>query len=97
MLQPSSKDLYFNSLGGQETDQVICVDELKLYLLAKTCLCPGINTLISFLIQSSKPFYDIEKYDKESEYWIDDYLCGMQNEIYRVPLESENFFGLSFG
>jgi len=66
---------------------VICVDELKLYLLAKTCLCPGINTLISFLIQSTKPQYDILKYDKESKNWIDDYLNGMQNEIYRIPLD----------
>ncbi|CAD8066859.1 unnamed protein product [Paramecium sonneborni] len=96
VLQPSSKDLYFNSLGGHETDQVICVDELKLYLLGKTCLCPGINTLISFLIQSSKPSYDTSKYDKNKEEWIDDYLCGMQNEIYRVPLESEAFVGLTF-
>jgi potassium large conductance calcium-activated channel subfamily M alpha protein 1 len=87
VLQPSSKDLYFNSLAGNDTDQVICVDELKLYLLAKTCLCPGINTLISFLIQSTKPSYDVSKYDRESENWIDDYLNGMQNEIYRVPLE----------
>ncbi|CAD8152800.1 unnamed protein product [Paramecium pentaurelia] len=96
VLQPSSKDLYFNSLGGHETDQVICVDELKLYLLGKTCLCPGINTLISFLIQSSKPSYDITKYDKNKGEWIDDYLCGMQNEIYRVPLESVAFVGLTF-
>ena len=64
-------------MGSDDVDQVICVDELKLYLLAKTCLCPGINTLISFLIQSSKPQYDTSKYNKDSPHWIDDYLNGM--------------------
>lgn len=41
-------------------DQVICVEELKLYLLAKTCICPGINTLISLLITNCKPEYKVE-------------------------------------
>ncbi|CAK75823.1 unnamed protein product (macronuclear) [Paramecium tetraurelia] len=90
VLQPSSKDLYFNSLGGHETDQVICVDELKLYLLGKTCLCPGINTLISFLIQSSKPSYDITKYDKDKSEWIDDYLCGIVSGICWPDIQLSN-------
>jgi len=74
--------------------KVICVDEIKLYLLAKTCLCPGINTIISFLITSNKPMYE-NKSNKEKE-WIDDYMYGMQNEIYRVPFEAKVFIGLSF-
>ena len=35
------------------------------------------------------------KSNKEKE-WIDDYMYGMQNEIYRVPFEAKVFIGLSF-
>ena len=94
LLKPENKDLYFSSLNGSQHDQVICVDEIKLYLLAKTCLCPGINTIISFLITSNKPMYE-NKSNKEND-WIDDYMYGMQNEIYRVPFEAKVFSGLSF-
>lgn len=94
LLKPENKDLYFSSLNNNQLDQVICVDEIKLYLLAKTCLCPGVNTIISFLITSNKPMYE-NKSNKEKE-WIDDYMYGMQNEIYRVPFEAKVFIGLSF-
>lgn len=96
MLKPENKDLYFKSLGGcEQVDQVICVEELKLYLLAKTCLCPGISTLISFLITSNKPSYESSS-PLNQLYWIDDYLQGMQNEIYRIPLDGKIFEGISF-
>ena len=68
MLKPENKDLYFKSLGGNDDyDQVICVEELKLYLLAKTCLCPGINTLISILITSNKPSYDPNYFNNNNQ------------------------------
>lgn len=80
------------SLRQGKIDQIICVDELKLYLLSKTCLCPGINTIISFLITSNKPVVDNLKFNKiEKDSWIEDYIEGMQNEIYRIPLEPETY------
>ncbi|EGR27459.1 hypothetical protein IMG5_195710 [Ichthyophthirius multifiliis] len=95
LLKPELKDIYFESLNQGEIDQVICVDELKLYLLSKTCLCPGINTIISFLITSDKPGTNvIDRKDEDS--WINDYIRGMQNEIYRVPLEPDVFAGYTF-
>lgn len=102
MLKPENKDLYFKSLGGNDhLDQVICVEELKLYLLAKTCLCPGINTLISILITSNKPQYDPNQFNNTNQLfcqnlWINEYIAGMQNEIYRIPLDGKIFEGISF-
>ncbi|KRX02328.1 hypothetical protein PPERSA_09945 [Pseudocohnilembus persalinus] len=80
-----------------EQDQIICVEELKLNLLAKTCLCPGFNTIISFLMKSSKPdFENNKKYKPSTKEWIDDYMYGMQNEIYEIQMEPEIFAGYSF-
>ena len=72
------------------------MEELKLNFLAKTCLCPGINTIISFLLTSSQPAYDTNKYRSDCDDWIHEYLYGMQNEIYRVPLKPENYSGYFF-
>lgn len=36
----------------------MCAEELKLFLLAKTCFCPGITAIISMLITSDKPNID---------------------------------------
>lgn len=91
VLKPENKDLFTSSQNYGPHDQVICVDELKLYLLAKTCVCPGINTIISPLITSSTPAVI-----PNSTSWIFDYLTGLQNEIYRIPFDQEKFSGLSF-
>ncbi len=72
------------------------MDELKLFLLAKTCLCPGINTIISLLITSNKPSYENKSISNREKNWLDEYVYGMQNEIYRIPFEAKIFFGLSF-
>lgn len=96
LLRPEIKDMYYESLNQNDLDQIICVEKLKQNLLSKTCLCPGINTLISFLITSDKPEFDSGKYKIDSNEWIDDYLYGMQNEIYRVPLEPQNYSGYTF-
>lgn len=73
------------------------MEELKLNLLAKTCLCPGFNTIISFLMKYSKPDFDNnKKYKPDTKEWLDDYMYGMQNEIYRVPLEASTFAGYTF-
>ena len=54
ILRPEGKMHYYLSLNKQtKQDQVICVEELKLSLLAKSCLCPGLVALISNLITSA--------------------------------------------
>ena len=34
-------------------DEVICINELKLGLLGKSCLCPGFSTMVANLIMMS--------------------------------------------
>ena len=52
LLCPESKKLYLSSLSNSNEqtmnlNQIICVEEIKLQLLGKSCLCPGITTIIS--------------------------------------------------
>lgn len=52
--KPEHKDLYYS---GQERarleDQILCVQELKLQLMAKSAICPGLITIIWSLITSN--------------------------------------------
>ena len=97
ILTPESRELYYSSLMATEHDQVICVEELKFQLLAKTCLCPGISTIVTSLITSNKPYAPATASGtKDDPFWIVDYLGGMQNEIYRIPFEADIFAGITF-
>jgi hypothetical protein len=71
---------------------VICVEELKLSLLAKSCLCPGLVALIANLITSSGE--PPKRSDLEFE-WLEEYWKGKQFEIYKTSLSSF-FYGKSF-
>lgn len=63
---------YLSLTKSTKNDQVICIEELKMSLLAKSCLCPGLITVISNLITSSE-----EPNKKEIEYeWLEDYWHG---------------------
>ena len=60
--KPEHKDLYYS---GQEKarleDQILCIQELKLQLMAKSAICPGLITIIWSLITSnSTGLHDIE-------------------------------------
>jgi hypothetical protein len=54
--KPESITHYELSLTKDEikNDQIICIESMKLSLLAKSCLCPGLVALITNLIKSSK-------------------------------------------
>jgi hypothetical protein len=100
LLLPEMKEMYINSLLNTEEinskDQVICIEEIKLMLLGKSCLCPGINTIISHLITSNKPSLNSSEVSTDEVKWLDEYLIGIQNEIYRVKLEKEIIEGFKF-
>ena len=36
-----------------KNDQILCIESVKLSLLAKSCLCPGLIALVTNLIKSS--------------------------------------------
>ena len=101
LLLPQTKDIYYSSLISKKdinfTAQIICVEELKLQMLGKSCLCPGINTIIASLITSQKPSIDDLK-ENIPEYfnWYEDYLEGLGNEIYCIKIKSEILHNLTF-
>ena len=101
LLRPETKEIYYSSLinnneiNSQNT-QIICVEEIKLQLLGKSCLCPGITTIISSLITSKKPSLDENVVLSKEHDWLREYLDGIQQEIYFVSLKAELLHNLKF-
>ena len=60
-------------------DIALCLNELKLGLLAQSCICPGISTLIANLFYTSN-FPTLQF--KETDAWKKLYILGASNEIY---------------
>jgi hypothetical protein len=96
LLKPESITHYELSLSKDEikNDQIICIESLKLSLLAKSCLCPGLVTLITNLIKSSSEPPDelkdmVEGEDGNSQEnwrWLYDYWSGKEYELYRIEI-----------
>ena len=101
LLRPETKEIYYSSLINDNevhsaNTQIICIEEIKLQLLGKSCLCPGITTIISSLTTSKKPReYENEFFSKKYE-WLKEYLYGIQQEIYFVSLKAELMHNLKF-
>lgn len=75
----------------KEYDQVICEDSIKLGLLAQNSLTPGFLTFISnlFNVQCEKEIsYSSIFKKKNSNNWRDDYLKGVDMEIYAKKFPS---------
>ena len=99
LILPETKEIYYNSLLQQKENerniQIICLEEIKLQLLGKSCQCQGINTIIAMLITSKKPdvqMKDMYKFDT----WMKEYLLGLENEIYCIKIKCELLFNLNF-
>ena len=69
-------------------DKVICLTELKLGLLAQSCLCPGLSTLVGNFFYASEEL-------KEVNDWQELYGKGVSNELY-ITHFSQAFNGMSF-
>ena len=87
LLRPES-ELHFSLSVSKKSsvDQILCIDELKLSLLAKSCLCNGIIALISNLIMTSN-LENINPKLLEQNKWLDEYKRGKSYEIYKVQLD----------
>ena len=100
LILPESKEIYFNSLlkkkEFEQGLQIICLEEIKLQLLGKSCLCRGINTIIALLTTSQKPGIKDLLNTKFLEDWMIEYLEGLENEIYRIKIKSEYLCNLTF-
>ena len=60
LLLPETKEMCHSSLLSEDeinsgNTQIICVEQIKLQLLSKSCICPGITTIVASLITSKKP------------------------------------------
>ena len=84
LLLSSSKKKVQNIEGWRVGhDIALCVSELKLGLLAQSCICPGISTLIANLFYISDFSTQLKlKAFKESSVWKKKYILGASNEIY---------------
>lgn len=58
-------------------------------LIAKSCFCPGLISLLSNLITS----FDSGQSDENKKEWVKEYVKGLEHEMYRVPLDLTNFNG----
>ena len=95
LIKPENKIHYLSGLESLSTDskinedRIIIIEEIKMNLLSKSCLIPGIIPLIANLVRSSGS-------SSETKFlWLNEYLDGIEQEIYRTEL-NENFKNKTF-
>ena len=74
-------------------DIAVCLNELKLGLLAQSCICPGFSTLIANLFYTSD-FPIFSSFTGENA-WKEHYIKGASNEVYSSTF-SNHFLGMTF-
>lgn len=86
IIKPENKIHYLNGLdclcinNKINKDRLIIIEEIKMNLLSKSCLSPGIIPLIANLVRSSGS-------SKKTDFlWLNEYLEGLEQEIYRTEL-----------
>ena len=85
LIKPESKRHFYSSINSQQSDQIIVIEEIKMNLMAKSCFCPGIISLLGNLVRSSGD-QDIQRFRKK---WQREYATGMGHEIYRTKLSNK--------
>ena len=89
LLKPESSLNYHLSLDAEvvKKDQIVCIEQMKFSLMAKSCLCPGLVTLISNIIQSSgDPSEELQEKEQSNWGWLNEYWQGKTFEIYREEI-----------
>ena len=86
--KPESCYHFYNTIQpmykkGMKNDQLIVIESIKMNLLSKSCLTPGIMALITNLMMSSGEIND----STDSE-WMKEYSEGRGHEIYRIQLQN---------
>ena len=83
--RPESTNYYYSTLQvkyhkSMLPDKLLVIEHIKMNLLSKSCLTPGIISLISNLVISSTAENSLSKNEPE---WIKEYTEGQQYEIYK--------------
>ena len=87
LLKPESVQSFSLLISGKKSDeQIVCIDQLKISLLAKGCMCKGIISLISNLIITNNFDESVEEQLGKLA-WIEEYKNGKDYEIYKIPLD----------
>lgn len=87
VLLSSSKEM-ITYIPHTTSDVVICLSELKLGLLAQSCLCPGLSTLVGNFFYASQELEDASG-------WLELYGKGVSKELY-ITTFSSAFTGMTF-
>ena len=93
--KPDSISNFYNSFQPiykkvMKPDQLIVIESLKMNLLSKSCITPGIMALINNLIMTSG---DVDEANEED--WMKEYSDGRGHEIYRIQLK-EYYYQFTF-
>ena len=100
LILPETKEMYYNSLiqknEYEQGPQIICLEEIKLQMLGKSCQCQGINTIIAALTTSQKPSIGDLNGIQSFASWMEEYLEGLENEIYCIKIQCEYLHNLTF-
>ena len=93
--KPESTNYYYSTLHysyrkNMLPDNLLVIESLKMNMLSKSCLTPGIISLISNLVISSAEETNTFKNEPE---WKKEYMEGQQYEIYKYSgIEGELLF-----
>ena len=85
--------LHYNYRKNMLPDKLLIIESLKMNLLSKSCLTPGIIALISNLVVSSAEERSVFKNEPE---WLKEYREGQQYEIYKYNGVEGNLLFYSF-
>ena len=90
VMSQENKKLYYSGLNdAKKVDQIVCVEELKLKLLAKSASCPGIITIIWGLITSdSSGDPDHEEFEENFIEYINKKQHITNSNAFAVNIES---------
>ena len=66
--------------------RVLCFNELKMGMLAKSCLCPGTNAFIFNLISSFREEDLMHREELGANSWTAEYRRGLAWELYKTKL-----------
>ena len=89
LIDPNNISHYFNAVEEYHIknvisdDRIIVNQEIKINLISKSCLIPGLIPFISNLIRTSGT-------SKKTDFvWLNEYLDGIEQEIYRTSLNEK--------
>lgn len=77
-----------NKLHVRFAEHVVCEDEFKYALLANNCLYPGLSTLVTLILHTSRG----KEGELATEPWQQVYGRHSGNEIYHIQLSRSDFF-----